>query len=85
MGKALPIVVALVLLVYAFFDLYATPRQNVQYLPKWGWYLLVILPVAGPLLWLFFGATKQQRPPNPRPQRGGAVGPDDDPDFLRGL
>lgn len=85
MGKALPIVVALVLLVYAFFDLYSTPRQNVQYLPKWAWFLLVLVPVAGPLLWLFFGATKQQRPPNSRPQRGGAVGPDDDPDFLRGL
>jgi hypothetical protein len=84
MGKALPIIVALVLLVYAFFDLYSTPRQNVQHLPKWAWFLLVFVPIAGPLLWLFFGATKQQRPPNSRPNRGG-IGPDDDPDFLRGL
>jgi hypothetical protein len=85
MGKALPIVVALVLLVYAFFDLYSTPRQNVQHLPKWAWFLLVLVPVIGPLLWLFFGATKQQRPPSSRPPHGGAVGPDDDPDYLRGL
>ena len=85
MGKALPIIVALVLLVYAFFDLYSTPRQNVKHLPKWAWYLLVLVPIAGPLLWLFFGATKQQRPPPPRPHRPGALGPDDDPDFLRGL
>lgn len=85
MGKALPIVVALVLLVYAFFDLYSTPRQNIKHLPKWAWFLLVLVPIAGPLLWLFFGATKQQRPPNRGPNRGGALGPDDDPDFLRGL
>jgi hypothetical protein len=85
MGKVLLVVIPLVLLVYAFFDLYATPRQNVQHLPKWSWYVLVFLPLAGPLLWLFLGATKQQRPPDSRPQRGGAVGPDDDPDFLRGL
>lgn len=84
MGKALPIVIAMVLLVYAFFDLYSTPRQSVRHLPKWAWFLLVLVPVAGPLLWLFFGAAKQQRPPRSRPQRGG-LGPDDDPDFLRGL
>lgn len=85
MGKVLLVVIPLVLLVYAFFDLYATPRQNVLHLPKWAWYLMVLLPVAGPLLWLFLGSTKQQRPPDTRPHHGGAVGPDDDPDFLRGL
>jgi hypothetical protein len=77
MGKALPIVVALVLLVYAFFDLYATPRTQVRHMPKWAWFLLVLVPVAGPLLWLFLGSTPGRRP--------GALGPDDDPDFLRGL
>ena len=85
MGKALPIVVALVLLVYAFFDLYATPRHQVRYVPKWAWFLLVLVPVVGPLLWLFLGSNQQERPPNSQSRRGGAVGPDDDPDFLRGL
>ncbi|HUQ00105.1 MAG TPA: PLD nuclease N-terminal domain-containing protein [Aeromicrobium sp.] len=85
MGKALPIVVALVLLVYAFFDLYATPRAQVRHMPKWAWFLLVLVPVFGPLLWLFFGSTQERRPPNTQPRRNGAVGPDDDPDFLRGL
>jgi hypothetical protein len=85
MGKALPIIVALVLFVYAFFDLYATPRALVQYLPKWAWFLLVLVPMAGPLLWLFFGSMPARRPPNAHPSRGGVVGPDDDPDFLRGL
>ncbi|MFL6090710.1 MAG: PLD nuclease N-terminal domain-containing protein [Aeromicrobium sp.] len=85
MGKALPIIVALVLLVYAFFDLYATPSGQVRYVPKWVWFLIVLAPVAGPLLWLFFGSTQQKQPPNRQGRRGGAVGPDDDPDFLRGL
>jgi len=85
MGKALPIVVALVLLVYAFFDLYATPGSQVRHLPKWAWFLLVLVPVFGPLLWLFFGSAQQGRPPTARPRRDGAMGPDDDPDFLRGL
>jgi hypothetical protein len=85
MGKALPIVVALVLLVYAFFDLYATPSARVRYLPKWTWFLLVLVPLFGPLLWLFFGSAQQGRPPSARRGRDGAMGPDDDPDFLRGL
>jgi hypothetical protein len=85
MGKALLIVVPLVLLVYAFFDLYATPRARVRHLPKWAWFIVVLVPIIGPLLWLFFGSKQQKRPPNAHPSRGGAVGPDDDPDFLRGL
>lgn len=85
MGKALPIVVALVLLVYAFFDLYATPRTNVRHLPKVAWFAIVVLiPLAGPLLWLFLGSAPSAQPP-PRRRGPGAVGPDDDPDFLRGL
>lgn len=85
MGKALPIVVALVLLVYAFFDLYATPRQFVRHVPKWAWFFVVLVPVFGPLLWLFFGSSQPKRPPSSGPRRGPVVGPDDDPDFLRGL
>ena len=84
MGKALLIVVPLVLLVYAFFDLYATPSYNVQHLPKPVWFAVVLIPIAGPLLWLLMGASRSPQPP---PGHGGpdVVGPDDDPDFLRGL
>lgn len=84
MGKALLIVVPLVLLVYAFFDLYATPRHNVQHLPKSVWFVIVLVPVAGPLLWLFVGRSRSPQAP-PRSGGPGIVGPDDDPDFLRGL
>jgi len=84
MGKALLIVVPLVLLVYAFFDLYATPRHNVQHLPKSVWFAVVLIPVAGPLLWLLLGSSRSAQPPAGH-GGPGVVGPDDDPDFLRGL
>jgi hypothetical protein len=84
MGKALLIVIPLVLLVYAFFDLYATPRFNIRHLPKPAWFAVVFVPVIGPLLWLFLGSSRSPQPP-PQRRGSGAVGPDDDPDFLRGL
>lgn len=86
MGKAFLVLVAVVLVIYSLYDLMATPRDRVQHLPKWGWALLIVLaPYAGALLWIVFGAAKgrsagPRRPGPPRP-----MGPDDDPDFLRGL
>ena len=92
MGKALIIVVIVVLLVYAFFDLLATPKDRTRYLPKWLWFVLVLVPVVGPVLWMLFGQRRDRPKPPPPPgggQYGGgrppAKGPDDDPDFLRGL
>jgi hypothetical protein len=89
MGKALIVIVIIVLLVYAFFDLLATPSERTRYLPKWLWFALVLVPVVGPVLWMLFGQRRDR--PSPPPPSGGqfgrppAKGPDDDPDFLRGL
>ena len=84
MGKVLPIVVALVLLIYAFFDIIATPAAQIRHLPKPLWIAVVLVPLLGPVLWLVFGTTR--RGPATPPSRGrGVQGPDDDPDFLRGL
>ena len=84
MGKALIVVVAVALLVYAFFDLLATPKQQVRLLPKLAWFPVVLLvPFVGPLLWVFLGASRQRGTPPPRRPR--RLGPDDDPDYLRGL
>lgn len=86
MGKALLVVVWIVLLVYALFDVFAAPRERVRHLPKVAWMaVILLLPYAGALLWLFFGQVRQ-RPSGPsswRPRR--PRGPDDDPDYLRGL
>lgn len=87
MSKLLPIVIGIVLFVYALFDLIATPRRQVRYLPKPLWFLVLLVPAVGPLLWIFCGANPNPPAPlsPPRPQHPSARGPDDDPDYLRGL
>ena len=85
MGRILLIVLGVVLTVYAFFDIINTPRSRVRFLPKIRWLLVAFFPYIGPLLWLIFhqGLPPFLRgnPPSSRPPRG----PDDDPDYLRGL
>lgn len=80
-GKALIIVVVVVLSVYSLFDVIAQPRTRVRLLPKLVWVLVVLIPVLGPIAWLAIG-----RPPFSRPsgssRKPRVVGPDDDPDFL---
>ncbi len=89
MGKALIILIGVALLIYAIFDLIATPADRVRFLPKPVWFIIVLLAPVGPLIWLFFGRLKATPPPRssgggwtPPP---GPKGPDDDPDYLRGL
>jgi hypothetical protein len=87
-GKALIIVIAIVLLVYAFFDLLAIERAQVRVLPKTAWLVIVVVvPFIGPLAWILFGTARIRIPlPNPpRKDKRDPRGPDDDPDFLRGL
>jgi hypothetical protein len=91
MGKALLLVLAVVLLVYAFFDLLATPRDQVRTVSKPLWFVVIVLPFVGPLLWVFFGSQPRKgRPPRDSGYgwpggRPPTRGPDDDPDYLRGL
>lgn len=91
MGKALVLVVGVVLIVYAIFDLIATPKQQVKVLPKPVWFVVVFIPFAGALLWIFVGHAKPAPPPPASRGTGGWTpppaprGPDDDPDYLRGL
>lgn len=89
MGKALLVVIVIALLVYAVFDLIATPPSRVRYLPKPLWFVVLLLAPIGPLLWLYLGRIRTPKPggdgqPKPRPQPGPR-GPDDDPDYLRNL
>jgi hypothetical protein len=90
MGKALLIVIVVVLFVYTLFDLIATPSERTRYLPKPLWFVVLVVPVVGPLAWLGIGRVRQLpgggRPKPKRPQpRPGPRGPDDDPDYLRNL
>lgn len=87
MGKVLAVAIPLVLAVYAFFDLLATPSNQVRFLRKPLWFPVLLIPVLGALAWIIFGTRRIAPPPPGRgPRRApGPRGPDDDPDYLRGL
>ena len=87
MAKVLLVLVPLALTIYSVIDAIQTEDTRVLYLPKLIWILLILLftPI-GAVAWLVTGRQRGPRsgsrgtsyPTAPR-------GPDDDPDFLRGL
>ena len=87
MLRVLPVVAAILLLVFTLVDCAQSPDARVRNLPKWVWLILILLvPLAGPVAWLFggrpvVGAPARPQPTAPRPPRA----PDDDPDFLAKL
>jgi hypothetical protein len=99
--RALLVLLAIGLLVYSVIDCSRTPEQEVPGgIPRSAWLVLVIIvPILGPLLWIFASRSDQnsagggsRRPRGPRPGGGASgrrpsrpMGPDDDPDFLRGI
>ncbi|MFT4299233.1 MAG: PLDc N-terminal domain-containing protein [Aeromicrobium sp.] len=82
MGKAILVAVGVVLVIYAFFDALATPSARIRLLPKALWVVVIVcLPVLGAVGWLLLGTRRLRLGADRRPPRG----PDDDPDYLRGL
>jgi Phospholipase_D-nuclease N-terminal len=85
------------LLIYAVIDCSRTPEAEVpSSLSRSGWLVLIIvLPFLGPAFWLLASRTEdaaasagRSQPAarkSPPPRKGPPRGPDDDPDFLRGL
>lgn len=80
MGKALLVVAAVGLTVYCLFDVRSTAPHLVRGLPRPAWFLVVLVPVVGPLAWLVAGRPNRPRRGPTRPR--SVTGPDDDPDFL---
>ncbi|GAA2115071.1 PLD nuclease N-terminal domain-containing protein [Actinomadura alba] len=83
--------IALGVWLFCLFDVLTTDEAAVRLLPKFGWFLIVLLGFwIGALLWTLFGRPKQVTeawagsPPSPD-QHDLPRGPDDDPDFLRNL
>ena len=87
MGRAILIIgagaLAVGVIIYSLIECAQTEKYKVRAIPKGAWILVILLlPVIGAVLWLFFGRPKKEEPGN-QPQRGR--GPDDDPQFLRNL
>ena len=83
MGKFFLAAAAVALFVYAVFDLIATPRGQIRGpVPKPLWFVVLLVPGIGPLAWLVYG---HRRTGNAGPRKRPPHGPDDDPDYLRGL
>lgn len=70
-----------ILTVYTLVDCAVFDRRRIRGLPRWVWiFVIVLVPLIGPLLWLFVGHGRAT------PTRSfRSVAPDDDLDFLRGL
>lgn len=95
--RYLPFLISLGLTVYALFSCIQTPNEDVPYLPKLVWIILIVLvPFAGPITWLLMswsyrqragGQPRGTRPSGPLPSTGPprVSAPDDDPEFLAWL
>ncbi|MCP9210170.1 PLD nuclease N-terminal domain-containing protein [Streptomyces sp. NEAU-Y11] len=88
MLRVLMILVPLALSIYAFIDCITTDEQDIRYLPKPIWAILVLLfPVVGSVSWLIAGRKRAVAGEVRGGARGGGgwVAPDDNPEFLKSL
>lgn len=86
MGRILLVyVLPIALTIYAIADISRTDDSQIKLLPKWGWFLIsIFVTIVGPIAWLIAGKNRNRKPPFGKKGRG-PIGPDDDPDFLKGL
>jgi len=88
MLRALVVLLAVGLAVYAVLDVLRSRDEEISVLGRTAWVVIsVVLPVLGPVLWITVG---RQRAGGGGGGGGGTrprgpVGPDDDPSFLRDL
>jgi Phospholipase_D-nuclease N-terminal len=84
--RFLPGILVIVLHIYCWIEIAQSDARQVRQLSKGVWFLISLVPVAGPVIWLIYGRPNgeavSQPTPKPRPR---VVAPDDDPDFLRSL
>lgn len=95
MLRLLPLFLEVALLIICLIDAIQTPAVSTRNLPKWAWLMLIILvPIVGPLAWLFIGRPKRGDLGTTAPtkttgianrKRPGPVAPDDDLEFLAKL
>ena len=94
MFRALAVIAAFALLVYALADFATSDERDRGGIPGWLWVVIIIvLPYFGPLSWIVFsrsrrgqsvvpGAPSPGGSPTSRRRPSGPLAPDDDPEFL---
>lgn len=85
MLRILAVIALLAFTVYCVVDVVRTDGDKVRNLPKMAWVVMTLLfTPAGGVAWLVAGRPKglMERGGG---SSGGPKGPDDDPDFLRGI
>lgn len=91
MPRVIAAVAVLAFTIYCVVDAVQTEEQEVRGVPKLLWLLMILIfPVVGGAAWLVAGRPTSilQSLLGPHDRRGpptGPLGPDDDPDFLKGL
>ncbi len=76
------VLVVIGVMIYALVDCWRSDAQDVRLLPRSVWFLVVLVPLVGGVLWIVAG---QPRDEPDRPSTRRPVAPDDDPEFLRRL
>jgi hypothetical protein len=74
------------LLIYTFLDCVRTPGEQIRFLPKIAWLLIIVFvgTVLGPVAWMVFG--KRRGPVEDETDEAeGWIPPDDNPQFLKSL
>ncbi|WP_152362175.1 PLD nuclease N-terminal domain-containing protein [Microlunatus speluncae] len=83
MIRYLPIIVVALLTIYCVVEVAQARPLEVRGMPRWLWATIIIcLPLAGAVCWLFFGRPNRE---SRRRAENRPMAPDDDVDFLRGL
>jgi hypothetical protein len=86
MLRVLLILLPLALCVFAFIDCVTTAEEDVRWLPKPLWAILILLfQIVGPVCWLIIGRERGYAAGAASRARGGWVAPDDNPEFLNSL
>ena len=94
MFRALAVIAAFALLVYALSDFATSDERDRGGIPGWLWVvIIVVLPYFGPLAWIAFSQSRRRHSglpgapsvggaPKSRRRSSGPIAPDDDPEFL---
>jgi hypothetical protein len=77
-------VLELGLLIFCLVDVISIYESRIKVLNKIAWvFLIILLPILGPVLWLVIGKDRSHNRPAERARDARPLAPDDDPDFLK--